>query len=267
MRAIDDGSRRPSLPINIPPGAERRRSTVARLAVGVDSMQMDDVPEERLTESKSLPARLSPKPLPALPLPPFRDIHATSPFLQPSRADLRSRFEPAVTAGEYDDMDRELSPKLTSDTSNAPSPSNPADMRESSPSGGVMDSAEFQAILDHEWGTAFHIPGNISPKSSIEDPFMKMVEQYDPVYNKNRYAWTFKKIPPVRRGSRPSNVPRVSSEPNHASESGSPNKGKDREKPREAEPEVVMWSCQNVGQYGVWPGRSSKLPYRQLKPG
>jgi hypothetical protein len=225
-------------------------------------MQMDDVPEERPNEAKSLPARLSPKPLPALPLPQFRDIYETAPFLQPQHVDTQSRFSPPGINGghEYGSaMDHEVGSTLFSDASNAPSPSNTANVRESSP-GGIMDSAEFQAILDHEWGTAFHIPGNTSPISSIiEDPFMRMVEQYDPVYNKNRYAWTFKKNPPVRRPSRPSNTPKGSSEPNHPDETGPSNKEKEREKVGEGEPAVIMWSCQNVGQYGVWPGRSSKF--------
>lgn len=271
LRAMDDGSRRPSLPINFPPGADRRRSTIFRLANGVDGMHMDNVPEERPQETMSLPSRLEPKPLPALPLAPFHALQSQPQLLHVQRAELRSRLEASVAASAtaaaaasgYDhsySMEPESdagSPKPGSDASNAPSPqANGSDARESSPSGGVMESAGFQAILDHEWGTAFHIPANLSPRSSLaEDPFMKMVEQFDPVYNRNKYAWTFKKLPSLKKQANGANEARTGSEPPNGTP-GPSAKGKEREAEKE-QPEVVMWNCQNVGQYGMWPGRST----------
>lgn len=266
LRAMDDGSRRPSLPINFPPGAERRRSTIFRLANGMDNVHMDDVPEERAHESTSLPSRLEPKPLPALPLTPFHALHGQTQLLKVSRPELRSQLEASAAVGGYDlsyIMEPESdtgSPKPASEASNAPSPqANGSDARESSPSGGVMESAGFQAILDHEWGTAFHIPANLSPRSSImEDPFMKMVEQFDPVYNRNKYAWTFKKLPSPKKQANGATELRTVSEPPSSTPRPSA-KGKERERePEKEQPEVVMWNCQNVGQYGMWPGRSSE---------
>ena len=226
-------------------------------------MSMDYVPEEeRMQQTVSLPARLDPKELPALPFSLTRNLKPDSPFLQLPQQDLRSRLEAAVypngdaahhlDAEPMDDADG--SPKLGSEAFNAPSPPTNVEVaRESSPApGGVMESADFQAILDHEWGTAFHIPGNISPRSSIEDPFMKMIEQLDPVYNRNRYAWMFKKIQTVKKAARLVHAPRSLSEP-PTGESVV-----EEDKPLEKEqPEVVMWNCQNVGQYGMWPGRTS----------
>ncbi|KAG8758213.1 hypothetical protein FRC14_000518 [Serendipita sp. 396] len=258
LRAMDDGSRRPSLPINIPPGTERRRSTVAKLAYGIDGIHMDDVPEERMQETSSLPARLEPKPLPALPL---SHLSPQSPFLRLPQPDLRSRLENFALNNRNDfpppisaPSSNRGSPKPGSGGSDAPSPpnSNAGDGRESSPAAGGIDTSGFQAILDHEWGTAFHIPGNISPRSSIEDPFMKMIEQLDPVYNRNRYAWTFKKIPTMKKPIRALPPP---------TEGGTfDQKGKGPEK---EQPEVVMWNCQNVGQYGMWPGRATNGEHKR----
>lgn len=272
LRAMEDGSRRPSLPINIPPSTDRRRSTVFKLAGGIDSLHMDDVPEEKANETMSLPARLGAKPLPKLPLAPFHDLPAPSPLSQlPPRKDLHSKLEASAAAEGYDlnyimdpEPDNASSPKMDSEASGAsPPPTNGSDVRETSPPGGYMDSAGYQAILDHEWGTAFHIPGNISPRSSImEDPFMKMVEQFDPVYNRNRYAWTFKKVPEPKK-QQPAPVAEASSSTsqpvtNDASEDSimvdrETEKGKGKEKEHT---EVVVWNCQNVGQYGLWPGRT-----------
>jgi hypothetical protein len=228
----------------------------------MEGMHMDDVPEERGNEPTLL-SRLAPKPLPALPLPPFHALHARADFLPLPRPELRSQPE---ASGSYDlnyimEPDSDAgSPRMDSEASNAPSPqANAEDARESSPSGGVMESAGFQAILDHEWGTAFHIPASMSPRSSIiEDPFMKMIEQFDPVYNRNKYAWTFKKQPTQKKQLNGTAESRTAPEPLD----GAPNpsvKGKEPERdPEKEQPEVVMWNCQNVGQYGMWPGRSSE---------
>ncbi|KAG8834483.1 hypothetical protein FRC17_008539 [Serendipita sp. 399] len=257
LRAMDDGSRRPSLPTNLPPGVERRRSTVARLAYGIDGIHMDDVPEERMQETLSLPARLEPKPLPALPL---SRLNPQSPHLHLPQPHLRSHLDPSTFNGRNDappqasaPNSNKGSPRLGSGGSDVPSspPSNAGDLRESSPAAAGIESAGFQAILDHEWGTAFHIPGNISPRSSIEDPFMRMIEQLDPVYNRNRYAWTFKRIPTIKKPTRsaPAPPPGPSTEGDALTQKG---KGLEKE-----QPEVVMWNCQNVGQYGMWPGRTT----------
>jgi hypothetical protein len=240
---MEDGSRRPSLPINLPPGSEqRRRSTVVRLSNG-----------HVLEESTSAPTQQPPtKPLPALPLGPLHGISSSSPFMQLPQRDLRGRLEASVlpnnretTNGNESESNTDYSPRLEPWAIDAPSPPN-YDARESSP--GFMESAAYQAVLDHEWGTAFNIPGNISPQSTMEDPFMKMVEQLDPVFNRNRYAWTFKKIPTVKR-------PRLSVTSTDGDSSMQDNE--DSKTPEKDQPEVVTWNCQNVGQYGLWPGRIS----------
>lgn len=267
LRALDDGSRRPSLPINLPPGADRRRSTVTKASYGSDSMSIIGVPEEPMQQTVSLPARLEPKELPALPYSPIRNLKPDSPFLQLPQQDLRSRLEAAVypygdAAHHFDSEpkdDADGSPRLGSEALNAPSPENAEGARESSPAaGGVMESADFQAILDHEWGTAFHIPGNISPRSSIEDPFMKMIEQLDPVYNRNRYAWTFKKIQTVKKPVRLVHAPRSLSDPPVGD-----NSAPDDKPPEKEQPELIMWNCQNVGQYGMWPGRTTSGEHKR----
>lgn len=277
LRAMDDGSRRPSLPMILPPGSERRRSTVFRLANGLDAMQMDDVPEDRVHETTSLPARLEAKPLPTLPRAPFQDLSAQSPFRQLPTQNLRSRLEASAAAGGFDlnyIMDPETSnassPKMDSEASGASPPPNQAnDARESSPAAGYQDSAGYQAILDHEWGTAFHIPGNVSPRSSIiEDPFMKMVEQFDPVFNRNRYIWTFKKLPSAKKQhAHVTSASMSTSEPmSNGTTEDSIMSPRESSRPSQKEhAEVITWNCQNVGQYGVWPGRSCKLPLLSIQ--
>jgi hypothetical protein len=272
LRAMADGSRRPSLPFNMPPGNERRRSTVFRLANGLESMQMDDVPEERPNESHSLPARL--KPLPTLPRATFHDLPAPLPFQQLPPQDLRSRLEASAATGSFDlNYVAEPvpsiagSPRMDSEASGAsPPPNHASDARESSPAGGYEDSAGYQAILDHEWGTAFHIPGNISPRSSIiEDPFIKMVGQLDPVFDRNRYIWTFKKLPSAKKLAQRTGASSSRDEPmsNDSSEDSTMALGDSEKLSHKDHAEIVMWNCQNVGQYGVWPGRSSKIsPWR-----
>jgi hypothetical protein len=271
LRAMADGSRRPSIPLNMPPGNERRRSTVFRLANGIESMQMDDVPEERPNETHSLPARL--KPLPTLPPATFDDLPAPLPFQQLPPQGLRSRLEASAAADSFDvnyfpepEDSFADSPRMDSEASGASPPPNHAgdasDARESSPAGGYEDSAGYQAILDHEWGTAFHIPGNLSPRSSIiEDPFMRMVDQQDPIFNRNRYIWTFKKLPSAKKLAEMSGASSGKSEPmsNDSSEDTTMASGDSVKAPQKDQAEIVMWNCQNVGQYGVWSGRSSKI--------
>ncbi|PVG00334.1 hypothetical protein CPB86DRAFT_701448 [Serendipita vermifera] len=218
---------------------------------------MGNVPEEHSRDLTPL-AQLPPKPLPALPLDPLHGVSSSSPFMQLTQRDLRGRFEASVTPTNRDtsnanesDSNTDYSPRLEPWALDAPSPPNYGEGRDPSP--GVMDSAAFQAVLDHEWGTAFHIPGNISPQSSImEDPFMKMVEQLDPVFNRNRYAWTFKKIPTVKR-PRPNETLRNAEN----DEDSSAQEKEGSKTPEKDQPEVITWSCQNVGQYGLWPGRTT----------
>jgi len=261
LRAIDDGSRRPSLPINVPPGESRdgRRSSAFKVAHSVDTPMHIDEEDTTLNGTGPLLVRLEPnKPLPSLPNAPAFSSSSSrrrdpAP-MRPSRGITNELAAVAATNG-YDLSYIMDSTPVTPVISNA--------NREQSPQPSHLDSAQFlqQAVLDLQ--TEDIAPWDVvRPSGDVDDAFARHVIENDVVYKTHYGAWTFKRNTNiVLKSSRSAHTsPLPQSEPSTSTAEGSNTKGKQvspEPQPRQAT-EGHLWECRTIGKYALSPGRTRK---------
>jgi len=261
LRAIDDGSRRPSLPINIPPGEGRdgRRSSAFKVAQSVDTPMHIDEEDTTMNGVGSLPARLEPnKPLPSLPnapaFPSSSSRRRDAAPMRPSRV-ITNELAAVAASNGYDLSYIMDSTPATPVVCNA--------NRDQSPQPSHLDSAQFlqQAVLDLQiediapWDV-------VRPSSIVDDAFVQHVIENDVVYKTHYGAWTFKRhtniILKASRNTRTSPPPE--------SEPSTPTDGRLNGKGKEKSPELQsrhategeLWECRTIGKYALSPGKTRK---------
>jgi hypothetical protein len=267
LRAIDDGSRRPSLPINIPPGESRdgRRPSAFKFAHSVDTPMHIDQESTGLNGTGSLPIRLdSSNALASLPgalaLSSLSSRRRDAAPMRPSRGITNELAAVAATSG-YD-----LSYIMDSTLATPVAISSKA-TREQSPQPSHLDSPQFQqAVLDLQ--TEDIAPWDVVRHSSIvDDAFARHVVENDVVYKTHRGAWTFKRHADVILKSSSKNA-RTSPPPQFSTSSAEALNGKGKEKSPEPQSrhatEGQLWECRTIGKYALTPGKTRKPVLRML---
>lgn len=259
LRAIDDGSRRPSLPINIPPGEGRdgRRSSAFKVAHSVDTPMHIDEEDTTLNGTGSLPVQLEPsKPLPSLPnssaLSALSSRRRDAAPMHPSRGITNELAAVAATNG-YDlsyIMDCTPAKPVTSSTN-----------REHSPQPSHLDSAQFlqQAVLDLQDIAPWDV---VRPSGAIDDAFARHVLENDVVYKTHYGSWTFKRNTNVvlksSRNARTSPPPQSEPSSSTAEELNTKGKEKSPEPQTRQATEGQLWECRTIGKYALSPGKTRK---------
>lgn len=259
LRAIDDGSRRPSLPINNPPGEGRdgRRSSAFKATQCVDTPMHIDEEDTTMNEVGPLPIRLEPnKPLPSLPntpaFSPSSSRRRDAAPMRPSRG-ITNELAAVAASNGYDlsyIMDSMPATPVLSNTD-----------REQSPQPSHLDSAQFlqQAVLDPQiediapWDV-------VRPSGVVDDAFARHVLENDVVYKTHYGAWTFKRhtniILKASRNARTSPPP--DSEPSASPDGILNGKGKSPEPQIRHATEGQLWECRTIGKYALSPGKTRK---------
>src|SRR5258706_838823 len=259
LRAIDDGSRRPSLPINIPPSESRdgRRSSAFKVAHSVDTPMHIDEEDTTLNGTGSLPVQLEPiKPLPSLPnssaLSSLSSRRRDAAPMHPSRGITNELAAVAATSG-YDlsyIMDYTPVNPVISITN-----------REHSPQPSHLDSAQFlqQAVLDLQDIAPWDV---VRPSGAIDDAFARHVIENDVVYKTHYGSWTFKRNPNVvlksSRNARTSPPPQAEPSSSIAEELNTKGKEKSPEPQIRQATEGQLWECRTIGKYALSPGKTRK---------
>lgn len=261
LRAIDDGSRRPSLPINNPPGEGRegRRSSAFKATQSVDTPMHIDEEDTTMNGVGSPPVRLEPnKPLPSLPtttaFSPSSSRRRDIAPMRPSRG-LTTELAAVAASNGYDlgyIMDSTPATPVVSNTH-----------REQSPQPSHLDSAQFlqQAVLDPQiediapWDV-------VRPSSFVDDAFARHVIENDVVYKTHHGAWTFKRYTNIiLKASRNAGTsPPPESEPSTSTDGRLNGKGKENspEPQTRHATEGQLWECRTIGKYALSPGKTRK---------
>jgi len=265
LRAIDDGSRRPSLPINMAPGEGRdgRRSSVFKVAHGIDTPMHIDEEDTTMNRTEPLPVRLEPnKPLPSLPNTAAYSSSSSrrrdAAPMRPSRGITNELAAVAATNG-YDLSYIMDSTPATPVMSNA--------NREHSPQPSHLDSAQFlqQAVLDLQDIAPWDV---VRPSSAVDDAFARHVIENDVVYKTHYGAWTFKRHADIilksSRNMYPSPPPELESSPSTTQGANGKGKEKSPEPQTRHATEGQLWECRTIGKYALSPGKTRKPVLRAL---
>ena len=271
MRAIDDGTRRPSLPTNsatpTPPRSQPSLSSVASSAgIVVGERQWDEhsEPDWDIVMGDTTPTKSSPPPPTPSPANTGNQGESRRPSVPIAIPMLRRRSRSADELA----VDFDLRMRGTTPT---PLPLTPTPLfswvkrrhsrddnrgASSSPEENAYDGFDLEFILSKDAAAGAEVDPSFGSSSRrrprffktmnphpqcAEDTFNRHILQSDPVYQRRKAEWSFRRE--VRPGHQTSSA-----------------KGKDRDRSGKLVDELERWRCEWVGRFTVVKIRSDKPP-------